>query len=470
MSSRSFVSTYMLPTVKTFPILFPVIDILNHTTNAKVNWTFEEGFFTIATAEQDTIRAGDQIYNNYAPKQNSELLLGYGFAVKDNPVEQFAIKMRLPADMMEAAKDLRFYESENVSFGMPKSLLEGNPGEEQHFLRPRGHVFGHYENAIPWLRRIPAWIVHSAFVATCMQLGHTPEDIDIRDPAGIIVLQVLLQLYEAVRVKSLLLQTATQTQTTEPQNVMQTYAKIYRDGQAKIIHGIRRELGAVISKLRVSSKMPPSPAIITTTEALITAREELSPAVEQFEMILRQIYNADTTTTTTTTYATQITGHEKEIWIILIFLFAYLTILTPNPQGLIHDWILEWLEIHTLPSVASLPTNPHFDASILSDYILVKVSELNHIQANFLDQAGLDARFGDLPIWDDDDDAGLDRLGDKLMIWAMEVVELYSFTLYEDEDREGTATSVGMYMRPYREVGLEEKWVYEDVEVPDAKV
>ncbi|KAF1950969.1 SET domain-containing protein, partial [Byssothecium circinans] len=249
MSSRSFVSTYMLPELKTFPILFPVIDILNHTTEAKVDWTFQDGSFTVAVVEQESICPGDQIFNNYAPKQNGELLLGYGFAILNNPIEQFAIKLRLPPDLIEVAKELGFYESKNVPFGMPKSLLDGDPNKEQHFLRLRGHVFGRYENEIPWLRGIAPWIVHSAFVAVCMQLGHTPHDIDLYKPAGIAVLQVLLQLHKAVKLKGLLLHPTPRKQT-EALSVKHQYAMIYRDGQAKIIHHIRRELEAVITSLR----------------------------------------------------------------------------------------------------------------------------------------------------------------------------------------------------------------------------
>ncbi|KAF2642604.1 SET domain-containing protein [Massarina eburnea CBS 473.64] len=463
MSSRSFVSTYMLPKMKTFPILFPVIDILNHTATAKVDWAFQDDSFTVALVEQNTVSAGDQIFNNYAPKQNGELLLGYGFAIPDNPIEQFAIKMALPPDMIEAAKELGFYNGENVPFGMPQSILEDNASAEEQFLRPRDHIFGRYENNIPWLRGIPPWVVHAAFVAICMQLGHTPSEINAHRPCGIIVLQVLSQLYEAVRMKSLSLANPAE-QLLEPANVKQRYATIYRDGQAKIIDHIRTELETIISNLRIykDELSPPGPVIVTTSETLRVLKEQHPSYFSEFQKGLKQHFDIDISES----YTEQIKGQEQEVWTILIFVLTYITLTTENPKGLLHDWVLEWLEIHTLPSVAALPpSDPNgFDETLLGSFVYNSpepVSVLNNIQSTY-DQPILDARFGDLPVWDDDDDAGLDRLGDKVLAWASEVVDMYGTKLYGHEDRD--AGRVGMYMRPYSETEpVEEKWIYEDV-------
>lgn len=118
-SSRSFVSTLIPPEVYggkldekvtlgkeetwrefikkegPYPVLFPLVDIANHDPKARVEW------FADATSEvksvsiknDEGIKAGEQIFNNYAPKGNSELLLGYGFMLPDN--DDFAVEMRV---------------------------------------------------------------------------------------------------------------------------------------------------------------------------------------------------------------------------------------------------------------------------------------------------------------------------------------------------------------------------------------
>jgi hypothetical protein len=39
------------------------------------------------------VRAGEQVFNNYGPKSNEELLLGYGFTLSPNPDDVVALKL-----------------------------------------------------------------------------------------------------------------------------------------------------------------------------------------------------------------------------------------------------------------------------------------------------------------------------------------------------------------------------------------
>lgn len=120
-SSRSFVSTLIPPEVYgakldkvvkegstetwrefikkegPYPVLFPLVDIANHSPSAKVEWFADakSEIKTVSIKNDVEIKAGDQIFNNYAPKGNSELLLGYGFMIPDN--DDFAIEMRVSA-------------------------------------------------------------------------------------------------------------------------------------------------------------------------------------------------------------------------------------------------------------------------------------------------------------------------------------------------------------------------------------
>jgi hypothetical protein len=77
-----------------FPVLIPLVDVLNHKPFAKVVWEPTSKEFSIFTLE--TLKSGSQIFNNYGPKPNEELLMGYGFVIQDNPVDSVALKFNVP--------------------------------------------------------------------------------------------------------------------------------------------------------------------------------------------------------------------------------------------------------------------------------------------------------------------------------------------------------------------------------------
>jgi hypothetical protein len=66
-----------------FSVLFPAMDAANHHHTSKVDWTFDQGRFSLACAQ--SIEAGHEVNNNYGPKANDEFLIGYGFCMADNP-------------------------------------------------------------------------------------------------------------------------------------------------------------------------------------------------------------------------------------------------------------------------------------------------------------------------------------------------------------------------------------------------
>lgn len=77
-----------------FPVLFPMQDIANHSNDAHVDWAFDAGRFGITV--NDTIEAGAEVFNNYGPKTNDELLLGYGFCIPNNPYDGVLLTLKAP--------------------------------------------------------------------------------------------------------------------------------------------------------------------------------------------------------------------------------------------------------------------------------------------------------------------------------------------------------------------------------------
>ena len=85
---------------KDFPVLFPVMDVSNHNPKAEVEWSFDPGRFSLTTLS--AIPANGQVYNNYGPKSNAELLMGYGFCVVDNPYDTVLETLKPPPEALQS--------------------------------------------------------------------------------------------------------------------------------------------------------------------------------------------------------------------------------------------------------------------------------------------------------------------------------------------------------------------------------
>lgn len=81
LSSRSFTASALSDPTIDSPVLIPGLDMLNHSETAKVDWEFGSDGSIIKTEE--VIDAGKEIFNNYGPKSNAELIIGYGFCKSD---------------------------------------------------------------------------------------------------------------------------------------------------------------------------------------------------------------------------------------------------------------------------------------------------------------------------------------------------------------------------------------------------
>lgn len=117
-----------------FPVLFPGLDAANHDHNARVDWTFNPGQFVLTLADEArAIDTGHEIYNNYGPKGNGELLLGYGFCVSRNPHDTIAMTLKPPVptlqdDLRRAYRD--YFSSDGV-WSVEKTTFQLGPLPEQ---------------------------------------------------------------------------------------------------------------------------------------------------------------------------------------------------------------------------------------------------------------------------------------------------------------------------------------------------
>jgi hypothetical protein len=390
------------------PVLFPVVDILNHSVSAKVEWDFQpHTSFSLKLLEGETFTPGQELYNNYAPKQNDELLLGYGFCLEDNPIEQFPLKLAFPPMLKEYAQATGLFEPGNVPFGMSTDFLSKDQDTEQHFLRAQGHPFGRYDNCIPFFRGIPPYIVHFFFIQTLLSLELDVNDIGVHKPGSRITLQVLILLHQAIDQRSHALPLSIPHQ---PQNDKQKYAKIYRDGQAKIIHSIRLELQSALDRIRPQNGEPtPStrPVLLTLPEAL---------AILPANKIQR--FNSGTTK-----HALEF--NDPLVWTLLLACFATysLTHKTENDANLTTTWLRTLYARYPLPSledgIEDADTYTFVD-SHLGDFIK---SEEDDDIIGVLDDIGdnhVSREEGNVPVLVH---GKTENLGARMIMWAMRVVD-----------------------------------------------
>lgn len=109
LSSRAFPSTLLsekptlVSTPGSYPILLPGVDSLNHARAQPVSWvvnTPQPATSSTAGAEASislvlhtATPAGAELCNNYGPKPNAELILGYGFTLPHNPDDTIVLKI-----------------------------------------------------------------------------------------------------------------------------------------------------------------------------------------------------------------------------------------------------------------------------------------------------------------------------------------------------------------------------------------
>ncbi|KAF5388340.1 hypothetical protein D9615_000634 [Tricholomella constricta] len=108
LSSRAFPSSVLSPTPSllsspdTKPVLLPGIDALNHARGEPVSWvvsyprannntTSETPSISLVLHNPPT--QGRELFNNYGAKPNSELILGYGFSLPQNPDDTIVLKI-----------------------------------------------------------------------------------------------------------------------------------------------------------------------------------------------------------------------------------------------------------------------------------------------------------------------------------------------------------------------------------------
>ncbi|KAJ1673325.1 hypothetical protein EV182_005458, partial [Spiromyces aspiralis] len=105
-------------------ILLPVLDLFNHRPRQCITWeTTNTG---IRFINSNPIKVGEQVFSNYGPKSNHELLLNYGFCFPDNQHDVYHLHLNYSRDPDATEKEqmLRNVGVEGNDLYVPRQGLD----------------------------------------------------------------------------------------------------------------------------------------------------------------------------------------------------------------------------------------------------------------------------------------------------------------------------------------------------------
>ncbi|KAF2478948.1 hypothetical protein BDY17DRAFT_257805 [Neohortaea acidophila] len=240
-----------------FPVLFPGLDAANHNPRTKVDWVFDVAQFSVIVAE--TIEAGAEVCNNYGPKGNGELLIGYGFCIPDNPHDTVALTLKAPPRELQlqiqqarpaylnACGD---WNSEKATFRLGRPRCE---------LSHASHLFSELPEALLEL------LVYILRHERGLPFHAIDEPRQYLDSEGRRYLpHIARMIVQSLNATAVRLQSA--KLPSEPQNCKQQQAAIYRQGQVDIINALINTLKTYTRSLlwqpSPNQSMPTHPCLI----------------------------------------------------------------------------------------------------------------------------------------------------------------------------------------------------------------
>lgn len=132
-----FASLERLPGLGNLGTLVPCLDILNHshqreylefdvTSAASITATIHEGDLQVKSKVD--VAPGQELFSNYGNISNGQLMFAYGYAIANNPHDEFLLKVKLPSGISastssDAAANGLFALKRGGFHGIPKELF-----------------------------------------------------------------------------------------------------------------------------------------------------------------------------------------------------------------------------------------------------------------------------------------------------------------------------------------------------------
>ncbi|KAF2153945.1 SET domain-containing protein [Myriangium duriaei CBS 260.36] len=268
---------------KDFPVLIPGMDFLNHHHDAHVDWTFEPGRFVLTLGGD--VAKGNEVLNNYGPKSNSELLMGYGFCVEDNPFDSvFEALKPPPPELQPALKRIHpgfftthgKWNTEAATFQLREWRSTGGSGVWDSIPINLTELFYYM-------------VLHERGLPVKPIEGDTREFL-LAGSGRRYLPRIAFLVFSSLLPKMTKIAESDPDLPTEPKNEKQRNAKIYRDGQRRILSSLREGLLKFQHSLRpqldngTTSRLqsPAQPYTMTLEDAASVLKAEHEKYHEQF--------------------------------------------------------------------------------------------------------------------------------------------------------------------------------------------
>lgn len=215
-----------------FAVLLPLLDILNHRPAALVEWQAEINH--VGLQIEQSYDAGQEVCNNYGPRDNEGLLMSYGFVLEDNPFEHVLISINAhPGTPLEIARNWPMDDRSNDNFNCYIFDISHPIVKEAKYLERALFSYDLLDSISVMCsndREFQAMSVkQETLMSTCLPTGFD----DFRN-----VLATLAQIMLDCRARAERMQATDPSRANppiQPRNQKQRNAQIYRQKQASIL-------------------------------------------------------------------------------------------------------------------------------------------------------------------------------------------------------------------------------------------
>lgn len=336
-----------------FSVLFPVLDAANHHHTAKADWTFDPGRFTVARS--DRIEGDQEVYNNYGPKSNDELLMGYGFCLADNPDDTVLLTLKPPPEELQVTLRLTHsgffledgkWNSDKATFKLRRKGSKRATATDAFDDLPEPLL-----ELLTQMIRFDRGLPVDALPAISQYLKDTSSHGRRYLPF------VARMIVTSLAPKYQTLQSGSSELPEEPQNAKQAQAKIYRDGQVEILLATINSLRTSLRVFRPASpefpqadleRMNPTGSRLATLEEAVELFAQSNNAIQGFMAGVKANAN------TTDLEQLRLAGWEEDAWVLLLCYSWLLTTSEPGDSQL-YKWIAE-LDAEYQPASLLTPT------------------------------------------------------------------------------------------------------------------
>ncbi|KAL9113296.1 MAG: hypothetical protein Q9227_002631 [Pyrenula ochraceoflavens] len=220
-----------------FAVLIPILDLLNYRPITQVEW--QAGFSNVSLKVLEDLQSGQEVCNNYGPKDNERLLLGYGFAIESNPFDHYAVGFKVPPDSpLQVVRTV--LQAQRQSQGLPPK----HGKDYEYFIfnpdHPRVGESSILERALFSADLFDSISIlcgnRSELRSSTFKRYHSFLTPVAGERFGRNFLNTLAQLLIECEARLSRLQTTSPlSRGQKPQNSMQNHARIYREGQTRIL-------------------------------------------------------------------------------------------------------------------------------------------------------------------------------------------------------------------------------------------